>query len=155
MEGTVGAPPQRVCPHCARISWATGPHCPYCTARFSRAPGVTPWMLVAAAAVVLIGVALMLLFAGHQLDNKLNDRVDEVNQRIDTEFDQVRSDVRKELDARGAGAAIPTATPFPTTTPTPFPTGTPTTAPTSTPTSSPSGKPTSTPSASETVPGGP
>jgi type II secretory pathway pseudopilin PulG len=99
-------------------------------------------MLVAAAAVVLIGVALMLLFAGHQLDNQLNDRVDQVNKRIDTQFDQVRNDVRKELDARGAGGAVvPAPTAFPTPTPTPFPTSTPT------PTASPSGTPTPTPSA--------
>jgi hypothetical protein len=72
-------------------------------------------------------VALMLLFASHQLDNKLNDRVDQVNKQIDAQFEQVRSDVRKELDARGAAAAIPTPTPFVTPAPTlsPVPTDTP------------------------------
>jgi hypothetical protein len=154
MEGSVGAPPQRVCPKCARISWATGPHCPYCTARFRRARGVTPWMLVAAAAAVLVGVALMLLFAAHELDNKLNDRVDEVNQRIDSQFEKVRSDVRKELDARGAGAAIPSTTPFPTPTFSPVPTDTPTATPTATASSSATS--TATPTPSPTIgPGGP
>jgi hypothetical protein len=101
-------------------------------------------MLVAAAAVVLIGVALMLWFAAHQLDNELNDRVDQVNKRIDAQFNQVRNDVRKELDARGAGGAVvPTPTAFPTPTPTPFSTSTP--APTETP--SPTATPTPTPTA--------
>src|ERR1700742_261803 len=97
MEGTVGAPPQRVCPKCARISWATGPHCPYCTARFTRATGVTPWMLVAAAVGVLVGVAIMFLIASHSLNSQLNDRVDQVNKEIDAQFDQVRTDVNKQL----------------------------------------------------------
>src|SRR4051812_15129358 len=78
MEGTVGAPPQRVCPKCARISWATGPQCPYCLERFSRSAGVQPWMLVLTGVLVLLGVALMLLIAGNQLDNQLDDSVDEV-----------------------------------------------------------------------------
>jgi hypothetical protein len=147
MEGTVGAPPQRVCPKCARISWATGPHCPYCTARFSRPPVVTPWMLVATGAVVLLVVALMLLFASHQLDNKLNDRVDQVNKQIDAQFEQVRSDVRKELDARAAAAAIPTPTPVVTPAPTlsPLPTDTPSATATQTPASSGKPAPTTTP----------
>ena len=46
---------------CARISWATGPRCPYCTARFRRRGGVTPWMLALTAAIVLLGVAVMLV----------------------------------------------------------------------------------------------
>src|SRR3954467_7739603 len=81
MEGSVGAPPQRVCPKCARISWATGPQCPYCTARFSRGAGVTPWMLAVTALAVILVVAIMLLIAGQQLDNQLDDRVDDVNKQ--------------------------------------------------------------------------
>ena len=65
MEGSAGAPPQRVCPKCARISWATGPQCPYCTARFRAAAGVRPWMLVARSVVVLLGVAVMFIIAGN------------------------------------------------------------------------------------------
>ena len=139
MEGTVGAPPQRVCPNCARISWATGPNCPYCTARFRHSPAVTPWMLAAAAAVVLIGVGVMLLIASNELDNKLNDRVDQVNREIDAQFEQLR----REVEARGSVTPVPTPTPFPTpsptasATPSPLPTESPT--PTGTATATPSG----------------
>src|SRR3954453_24032685 len=83
MEGSVGAPPQRVCPKCARISWATGPQCPYCNARFRRAQGVAPGMLVATAVAVIVVVAIMLVIAGNQLDNELTDKVDQVNKQMD------------------------------------------------------------------------
>ncbi|HEX6025801.1 MAG TPA: hypothetical protein VFZ00_27670 [Solirubrobacter sp.] len=122
MEGSAGAPPQRVCPKCARISWATGPQCPYCRARFARPPGVRPWMLVATAAVVLLGVLAMFLIAG----NRFEDRVDDVNRQVERQLNDIRDDVRKELNEQG-GATTPTPSPFPTPTPTPVPTETPTT----------------------------
>src|SRR5688572_23984211 len=113
MEGSVGAPPQRVCPKCARISWATGPQCPYCRARFSRAPGVAPWMLALTAVIVLVGVALMLLFAGDQLDRQLDERVDQVSREFDADINKMREDVRKELDARLPAGGVVTPTPTP------------------------------------------
>jgi hypothetical protein len=125
MEGsTAVAPPQRVCPKCARISWATGPQCPYCTARFRSGRGIAPWMLVTAVAVVLICVALMLVIAGQIAQDRLDDRVSEVTKNFDASLERFRADVRKELDARipagGLGAApVPTSTPFATETPTP------------------------------------
>ena len=58
---------QRVCPHCARISYADGRECPYCGRSFRR-PGL--WaiaaMLAVFAAVVLGGTALMFVaFTGY------------------------------------------------------------------------------------------
>ena len=127
MEGSVGAPPQRVCPKCARISWATGPQCPYCTARFRRAQTVAPWMLVVATAVLLAGFALMFYITVQNV----NDRVDDVNTQIDRSVNQLRTDVRKELDARippggiggigGVPTPTPTVDPVPTEEPTPDP----------------------------------
>lgn len=122
MEGSAGAPPQRVCPKCARISWATGPQCPYCRARFARPPGVRPWMLVATAAVVLLGVLAMFLIAA----DRFEDRVADVNRQVERQLNDIRDDVRKELNEQG-GATTPTPSPFPTPTPTPVPTETPTT----------------------------
>ena len=127
MEGSVGAPPQRVCPKCARLSWATGPQCPYCTAKFRRSADVAPWMLVVATAVLLVGFALMFYITVQNV----NDRVDEVNAQIDRSVNQLRTDVRKELDARippggiGGIGSVPTPTPtvdpLPTEEPTPDP----------------------------------
>src|SRR3954452_16619293 len=113
MEGSVGAPPQRVCPNCARISWATGPQCPYCMAKLGRGQGVTPLKLFGTASVVVVLVALMLLYAGHQLENELNDRVDEVNAELDKDFDQIRTDVQSQLQQGGGPTAAPTTTPPP------------------------------------------
>src|SRR4051812_9350577 len=138
MEGSVVAPPQRVCPNCARISWATGPQCPYCTARFRRSAGIEPWMLVLTAVLVLVGVGLMLLIAGNQLDNQLNDRVDEVNKQLNANFNQVRTDVQKQLQAvPPTTGTVPEVTPTPVATASPVPTDTATAAPTAAATDTP------------------
>ena len=79
-----------------------------------------------AVAVVLLGVAVMLVIAGGILENRVDDRIDEVNKDFDASLNRFREDVKKELDARiprhGRRAASPTPTPFPTETPTPTPT---------------------------------
>jgi hypothetical protein len=145
MEGSVGAPPQRVCPNCARISWATGPQCPYCAGRF-RQRKVTPWMLAVTAASVVVVVALMFLFAGRELDRRLDSRVDNVQKQFDASLNKFRDDVRKELDARGGatGGTGGIATPFPTATAFPTPTVDPGVTPT------PTAEPTTSPDATET-----
>ena len=135
MEGTVSAPPQRVCPKCGRISWATGPRCPYCRARFRRqSTGVIAWMLTAAVLVTLAGVAaLLLIFSNH-----VNDRAD----RIESQFNAIQRDIDRRLPENG----IPSATPFPT--PSAIPTPSPSPSPTATETATPS--PSATPSATKT-----
>jgi hypothetical protein len=149
MEGSTAAPPQRVCPKCARISWATGPKCPYCTARFRSGRGIAPWMLALTALIVLLGVAAMLVIAGQIAQDRLDDRVADVNREFDRSLNQFRADVRKELNARlpaTGGVPVPTVTPPPTTTPPPTetPSGDATETPTASPTESPSPSPTET-----------
>ena len=125
MEGSAGAPPpQRVCPKCARISWATGPQCPYCRARFTRPPGVRPWMLVATGAVVLLGVLVMFIIAG----NRFDDRVNDVDRQVDRPSTSSRPTCARNSTpgSRPGGAVTPTPTPFVTPTPTPVVTETPT-----------------------------
>jgi hypothetical protein len=152
MEATtaVAPPPQRVCPKCARISYATGPRCPYCTARFSSGRTVTPWMLAGAAAAVLIGVAIMFFIAGRIWENRLNDSVQDVTKEFDQSLKQFQNDVRKELDARLPATGTGTV---PAPTPTPFPTETPTAAPTteSTPSPTATASPSDTATATETA----
>jgi hypothetical protein len=138
MEGTVAAPPQRVCPKCARISWATGPRCPYCRARFRRqSVGTIAWIVVLAVLVTLAGVALMLYIAGRELHDELEDRSAQIEQRFDAQVNQLRQDVRNEI------RAIPTVTPFPTVSPSPSPTATP--SPSTTPRATRTPRPTTTP----------
>jgi hypothetical protein len=140
MEGTVAAPPQRVCPKCARISWATGPRCPYCRARFRRqSTGMIAWMLALAVVITLAGVAAMFLIAGHEFRDELDDRSAQIEQRFDAQLNQIRQEVRNQINAQ------PTVTPFPTTTPTPGPTTTPTPTATPSPTATATKTPRSTP----------
>ena len=149
MEGSVGAPPQRVCPSCARISWATGPRCPYCRARFRRQNvGVFAWMLAAAVAVTLLGVLIMLLIFGRHVNDEVNQRAD----KIEREF----NDIRKEIDQRLPPAgAVPTATAFPAPTASPAPTEAPTTTPTPSASATATPKPTDTPTPTSTPTIGP
>ena len=129
MEGSAGAPPQRVCPKCARISWATGSRCPYCRARFRRqTTAIVAWMLAIAVVATLGGVLAMLLVFANQVDDRAT--------RIERQFDAIRSDIDRRLPPAGV---VPTATPLPTPTPTETPSATPT------PTASATPSPTSTP----------
>ena len=70
-------------------------------------------MLVVATAVLLAGFALMFYITVQNV----NDRVDEVNTQIDRSVNQLRTDVRKELDARippggiGGIGGVPAPTP--------------------------------------------
>lgn len=138
MEGSVSAPPQRVCPKCARISWATGPRCPYCRARFRRQNvGVFAWMLAAAVAVTLLGVLVMLLIFG----NHVNDDIDQRADKIERQFNDIQKEINQRLPPTGA---VPTTTPFPTATASPAPTESPTATPTPTATESPTETPTAT-----------
>ena len=145
MEGTVAAPPQRVCPKCARISWATGPRCPYCRARFRRqSVAMLAWLLAIAVVVILAGVAIMLVIAGNRFDDELNDRSAQIEQRFDAQVSQIRQDIRDRLNA------LPSVTPFPTLTPSPSPTETPSPSPSASPTSTATARPTRTPRATST-----
>lgn len=102
MDQPSAALAQRVCPHCARISYDTGRHCPYCGRGFTRRsvlPALAA-MLTVFAVVVLGGVYLMLVTFGDTLDRQLSSEVERVEGEIDRNFDGVRRDVRQELDRR-------------------------------------------------------
>jgi hypothetical protein len=140
MEGTVGAPPQRVCPKCARISWATGPRCPYCRGRFRRQSTATiAWMLALAVVVTLAGMAAMLLIAAQHFQDELNDRSAQIERNFDGQLTRIQQDVQNQLNAQ------PTPTPFLTPTPTPTPSPTASPSPSATPASTKTPKASSTP----------
>jgi len=99
---------QRVCPHCARISYATGRQCPYCGRGFRRSviPAVAG-LLTVFAAVVLGGVFLMLVAFGNELDRQLDREVERVERELERNFDRIQRDVREELDRRLPGTGPP------------------------------------------------
>ena len=94
-------PVERVCPHCARISYEDGRRCPYCGRSFRRS-GLLPIaaMLTVFAAVVLGGMALMLVVAGREAEDHLDREVQRVERELERNFDGIQRDIREELDRR-------------------------------------------------------
>jgi hypothetical protein len=101
---------QRVCPHCARISYEDGRRCPYCGRSFRRRSnlGAIAAMLAVSVAVVLGGVAVMFTIAGREVDEQLDREVQRVERELDRNFEGIQRDVREELDRR-----LPEVTPAP------------------------------------------
>ena len=92
---------QRVCPHCARISFESGARCPYCGSSFvRRGLGGIAALLTVFAIVVVGGVALLLIAFGNELDSRIDREVDRVHREFETDFDGIRQEVRDELDRR-------------------------------------------------------
>jgi hypothetical protein len=101
MEASQAPVPQRVCPHCARISRAGGRRCPYCSRGFHRRvlPAVAA-LLAVTAAVVLGGVWVMLNLFGDELDTELDRQVESVQRDLDRDLQGIQRDIRRELDRR-------------------------------------------------------
>ena len=94
-------PVQRVCPHCARISYDSGRRCPYCGRSFRRSALLpVAAMLTVFAVIVLGGVLAMFVIAGREVEDHLDREVRRVEREIDRNFDGVQRDVREELDRR-------------------------------------------------------
>jgi hypothetical protein len=102
-------PVQRVCPHCARISYDSGRRCPDCGRSFRRSI-VLPIaaLLTVFAVVVLGGVFLMLVAFGTEMEDTLDSEVERVERELERNFDGIEDSVREELDRR---LPEPTATP--------------------------------------------
>jgi hypothetical protein len=101
---------QRVCPHCARISYATGRVCPYCGRAFRRwsiLPALAA-MLVVFAIAVLGGFYVMLVAAGDELDERLDREADRIEREFDGSLRGIERDIREELDRRLPETAAPT-----------------------------------------------
>jgi hypothetical protein len=98
----VDQPVQRVCPHCARISYESGARCPYCGRSFKRSSGLAAmaFLLFLFALVVLGGMAVMLVAAGNEADKKLDREVNRVERNLNDQFDQIEENVRQELNRR-------------------------------------------------------
>ncbi len=107
-------PPQRVCPHCSTVARTVDPNCPYCGGAFRRRSlaGIAA-LLAATAAVVLAGVALMLVAFGDQLDRELDDSVDVVQRDLDRAVRRLERRLTRELDERLPAPTTTTTTPEP------------------------------------------
>ena len=107
-----GAPPQRVCPHCATLAYSAEPRCPFCGRSYQRRiVGAVAAMLLVTAVVVLGGVALMFVAAGNELDRRIDRQVDRVQDDFGTDVDRLDRRIRRELDRRLPATPTPTPTP--------------------------------------------
>lgn len=95
------ATPQRVCPHCATVSFTAGRRCPACQRGFRRhtLAGVAALLLVTAA-VVLGGVYAMLMAFGDSLETELDRQVRTVQDGFEDDVGGLEESLRKELDRR-------------------------------------------------------
>jgi hypothetical protein len=101
MQQAPGEAVQKVCPACSTVAFTHAPHCPWCGAGYRRR--LWPALLAVAvvqAALVLGGVALMLVAAGDELDRRLDRSVRSVERDIDTSLERIQRSVRGELDRR-------------------------------------------------------
>ena len=91
--------PQRVCPHCATVSFTAGRRCPACGRGFRRhtLAGVAALLLVAAA-VVLGGVYAMLTAFGNTLETELDRQVRTVQEDFDEDVEELQRSLREELE---------------------------------------------------------
>jgi hypothetical protein len=97
----VDQPVQRVCPHCARISFESGARCPYCGSAFvRRGLGWMAALLTLFAIVILGGTMLLLIAAGNEFDRRIDSEVDRVHEQFESDFETIREEVRQELDRR-------------------------------------------------------
>jgi RNA polymerase subunit RPABC4/transcription elongation factor Spt4 len=101
MNQAPGEAVQKVCPRCSTLAYTGDGHCPWCGGSYKRRrwPALLA-LLVVQTALVLGGVAYMLVAAGDELDSRLDDEVSRVERDLDTSFDDVQRSVRQELDRR-------------------------------------------------------
>src|SRR5262245_35084223 len=94
-----GAPPQRVCPHCATLAYSAESHCPFCGRSYRRRI-VLPIaaLLLVTAAVVLGGVAVMFVAAGNELDRRIDRQVEGVEDDFGTDVDRRERRMRRGVD---------------------------------------------------------
>jgi hypothetical protein len=101
MQPTPGEAVQRVCPSCSTVAYSAESRCPWCGAGYRRR--LWPALLAVAlvhAAIVLGGVALMLVAAGEELDRRLDRQVAGVQRDLETRLEGIEGSIREELDAR-------------------------------------------------------
>ncbi len=101
MQQAPGEAVQKVCPRCSTLAYTGDRHCPWCGASYKRRawPGLLALLLVQTA-LVLGGVAAMILVAGDEAERRLDDEVSRVERDIDASFEDVQRSVREELDRR-------------------------------------------------------
>lgn len=111
MTTAPAATPQRLCPHCASVATTSAAKCPWCGRSYRRRTVAAIAALLLVQAAVVIGVVLYALSGtGDTVQNQVDDGISQIQKEIDRRVgdvqDQVRTELRKELDRR-----LPSTTP--------------------------------------------
>jgi len=101
MQQAPGEAVQKLCPHCSTLAYTVERRCPWCGGGYRRRlwPGLLAVALVQTV-VILAATAALFVAAGDELDSRLENEVSAVERDLDASFDDVRQDIRAELDRR-------------------------------------------------------
>jgi hypothetical protein len=101
MRQAPGESVQKVCPRCSTLAYTSDRRCPWCGGGYKRRiVPVLAALLLVQTALLLGGIAYLAVVAGEEVDNRIDREVTRFERDLDTSFDQVRREVRRELDAR-------------------------------------------------------
>jgi hypothetical protein len=100
MRQAPGEAVQKLCPRCSTLAYTSDRRCPWCGSSYKRriVPALAALLLLQAA-LILGGMAYLAVVAGDQVDTRIDREVTRFERDLDTSFDQVRREVRQELDA--------------------------------------------------------
>jgi RNA polymerase subunit RPABC4/transcription elongation factor Spt4 len=101
MRQAPGDSVQKLCPRCGTLAFTRDRRCPWCGSSYRRrvwAPLLA--LMLAQTALVLGGVAYMLVVFADEVDKTLDEQVADVQRDLDESFDDVRRSMREELDRR-------------------------------------------------------
>ena len=101
MRQAPGEAVKKLCPRCSALAYTADRRCPWCGSSYRRriVPALAALLLLQTA-LMLGGMVYLAVVAGDEVDTRITREVDGVQRDLDTSFDQVRRDVRRELDAR-------------------------------------------------------
>jgi hypothetical protein len=101
MRQAPGEAVQKLCPRCSALAFTTDRRCPWCGSAYRRriVPALAVLLLVQTA-LLLGGMAYLAVLAGDEVDTRVDREVTRFERDLDTSFDRVRREVRRELEAR-------------------------------------------------------
>jgi hypothetical protein len=101
MRHAPGEAVQKLCPRCSTLAYTSDRRCPWCGSSYRRRilPALAALLLLQTA-LILAGLAYLAVLAGDEVDTRIDREVTRFERDLDTSFDQVRREVRQELDAR-------------------------------------------------------
>src|SRR4051794_9478197 len=101
MRQAPGEAVQKLCPRCSTLAYTGDRRCPWCGGSYSRR-GVPPIaaLLLLQTALLVAGIVYVGVVVGDQVNTRIDREVGRVQTDLAASFDDVRRQVRRELDRR-------------------------------------------------------